>query len=178
MHNEPEEAHEQAEIIQLYDETSDELRRLLRGKLGNAQEADEVAQDAYLRLYQNNRRKEIRDPRKYLFTTALRLALNVLRRRRTETNYLSARKSSVEPERSGADEASAYRILTARQQLDAVKDALSRLPDKTRYIFLLSRYEGLTYPEIADRLGISVKAVEYHMKRALEKVLVAFNECE
>ena len=162
---------QQAEIIQLYQDTSEELRRLLERKLGNPQEAEEIAHDAYLKLCRIEQKEEIRDLRKYLFTMSVRLALNVLRRRKTERNFKNKENSGLE-----VDYISAYRILLAELKLDAVKDALSELPEKTRYIFLLHRFEGMTYPEISSKLGLSSKTIEYHMGRALARVMVAVED--
>lgn len=160
--------HQQAEIIQLYQETSEELRRLLERKLGNHHEAEEIAHDAYLKLCRIEHTNEIRDLRKYLFSMSIRLALNVLRRRKTEKKY--------DPIDNGVDNVSAYEILLAELKLEAVKEALAELPEKTRYIFLLHRFAGLTYPEISNRLGLSVKSIEYHMSRSLEKIMTAVEE--
>lgn len=160
------------EITQLYEDTSVELRRLLVRKLGNAQEAEEIAHDAYLKLCRIEHREDIRDLRKYLFTMAVRLALNVLRKRRTQSRYLDHNATEDSPEAKG-DERSVYRVLLAELKLEAVKEALAELPDKTRYIFLLHRFEGLTYSKISSKMAVSVKTVEYHMSRALEKVIQA-----
>ncbi len=53
---------------------------------------------------------------------------------------------------------------------DAARAAVGRLPSRCRQIFLLSREDGLTYPEIARVLGISVKTVETQMGRALKSL--------
>lgn len=160
---------DKAEIVQLYQDTSDELRRLLARKLGNQQEAEEIAHDAYLKLCRIELKDEIQDLRKYLFTMSVRLALNVLRRRKTEKGYEAACEA-VEP---AVDHLTAYRIILGELKLEAVKEALAELPEKTRYIFLLHRFQNLTYSEIADKLALSSKSVEYHMGRALEKVMTA-----
>jgi len=54
-----------------------------------------------------------------------------------------------------------------RSMIDAVRDTLSRLPVRTRQIFMLSRFSELSYPDIAGHLGISTSSVEKHMMRAL-----------
>jgi RNA polymerase sigma-70 factor (ECF subfamily) len=66
-----------------------------------------------------------------------------------------------------------YHRLVAERQLELVQGALAALPEKTRYVFLLHRFEGHTYATIAARLGLSAKAVEYHMSRALDAVMAA-----
>ena len=51
-----------------------------------------------------------------------------------------------------------------------VAKALSRLPEKTRRIFLMSRRDEMTYQQIADTIGISIKTVEFHISRALKQL--------
>ena len=50
---------------------------------------------------------------------------------------------------------------------EKIREAVASLPDDTRRVFVLSRYEGKTYEQIAKKLGISVNTVKYHIKRAL-----------
>lgn len=66
--------------------------------------------------------------------------------------------------------------VSVHQQLDAddlqlqIDEAIARLPDRCRIIFTLSRYEDLTYQEIADHLGISIKTVENQISKALRQL--------
>ena len=48
-----------------------------------------------------------------------------------------------------------------------VNSALDKLPKKTRQIFILNRYQGLTYKEIAEKMNLSVKTIEFHISKAL-----------
>ena len=73
-----------AEFTQLYQDTSDELRRLLVRKMGNKEEAEEIAQDAYLKLCRLKHNRDIGNLRSYLFNMAVRLAINVLRKREAD----------------------------------------------------------------------------------------------
>jgi len=159
----------QAEIIRLYDEASPELLRLLRSKLGNNQEAEEVVQDAFEKLCRLTGSKDIEDIRKYFFTMANRMALNVLRRRNVENNYLSEQQNASVIE-SGLSQGPET-IASQNEKLGLVKSAIQALPQKTRHVFLLHRFEGYTYPEIAEQLGLSRKSIEYHMNRALTAVI-------
>ncbi|MBN9318276.1 MAG: sigma-70 family RNA polymerase sigma factor, partial [Caulobacterales bacterium] len=60
------------------------------------------------------------------------------------------------------------RVLLGREKLDRALAVLQRLPARTRQIFILHRFEDMTYPRIAASLGISKSAVEKHMIRALK----------
>jgi RNA polymerase sigma-70 factor (ECF subfamily) len=66
------------------------------------------------------------------------------------------------------EEALAHADLMARYE-----DAVQRLPDRTREAFLLHRLDELTYREIAERLGISIPTVQYHVGRALAQISTA-----
>lgn len=57
--------------------------------------------------------------------------------------------------------------LLERELEKEVMDSIEKLPDKAREVFKLSRFSDLKYDEIADRMGLSVNTVKYHMKRAL-----------
>ena len=164
----------QAEIIRLYEDASPELQRLLRRKLGNRQEAEEIAQDAFAKLCELADREDIRDLRKYFFTIANRQAANVLRRRGVEQRHLireraEAGTAPADVDFGGNPEFAAIHA----QKLALVKQALRGLPAKTRHVFLLHRFQGYTYVDIAGQLGLSRKAVEYHMRRALSAILSA-----
>lgn len=160
---------EQAEVIELYKEASPELLRLLHRRLGNRQDAEEVAQDAFEKLCSLEQRGDIRDLRNYFFTMANRMALNVLRRRSTESEYLAKQRPLLLDESNSMFDPA--RIARREEKLKLIKRAIQTLPQKTGHIFLLHRFEGYTYAEIAKQLGLSTKSVEYHMNRALGAVM-------
>ena len=167
----------QAEVIRLYDDASPELQRLLRRKLGNRQEAEEIAQDAFAKLCELVEREDIKDLRKYFFTMANRRAVDVLRRRKVQQGHLMRERAGdgtapVDANFGGSPEVAAIQA----QKLALVKQALRGLPAKTRHVFLLHRFQGYTYQDIAGQLGLSRKAVEYHLGRALSAILSAVQE--
>jgi len=51
-----------------------------------------------------------------------------------------------------------------------IEDIINELPEQTSHIFRLSRYENMSYPEIAEKLDLTVKGVEYHMSKALKSL--------
>ena len=65
------------------------------------------------------------------------------------------------------DAPDAEQIIAGRQRLKRMLAALDALPPRARAVVILRRFENLTYPQIARRLGISVSAVEKHMTRAM-----------
>ena len=91
-----------AEIIQLYDDASPELKRVLERKLGNAADAEEILQDAFEKLLRLSDRQHIRDLRRYFFTMANNMALNALQHRDVEHRYRAAQTLAHEDERHDA----------------------------------------------------------------------------
>ena len=127
--------------------------------------AEELVQDAMLELW---RRREQLDaegsPQAYLFRATRNRALNHLR------HLAVQRRSAAALELDESREASAPAELVARELEDAVREAIAALPPRCREVFELSRGRGLRYAEIAETLGIGVKAVEANMGRALKSL--------
>jgi RNA polymerase sigma factor (sigma-70 family) len=129
------------------------LIAFLRRRFG-AQEAEELAQETYVRVIGAN--TEIRNPRAFL----ARVAVNAARDQ--------ARRSAVRPVLV-SDVARAEAAPAPADQAEALllKQLILALPPRLREVFLLSRFAGLTYEEIAHRCGVSVKTVEARMTKAL-----------
>ena len=130
--------------------------------------AEEIVQECFIKIWE--KREQLREdiPLKgYLFTTAHHAVLNELRRdqhhQRLQGQVAAASPASV------ANEAE-------YQEMEALYlAALDRLPPKQREVFVLSRQQGLSYPEIAERQGVSVKTVEAHIMQALKTMRKYFN---
>ncbi len=144
---------------------NERLVRRLTATLNDAQDAEEVAQEAYVRLMKVRVRTDIADPAAFLHTTAHRLALDRLRQRKRAAKRQADLAQDAETATQAIDP---ERAAAARQQLDAVRDAINQLPDKCRQAFILHRFEGLSYPQIAKQLGVSVSMVEKYIIRALK----------
>lgn len=139
------------------------LRRFIRRRVASKEDAEDVIQEAYLRVLRYVAEHEVQDSERLLLTAARNLAVDSLRRRRvrdrTATDYAviaAADQSSPAP-----DEA-----IYVQQRLRSVESALAELPPRCREVFVLHRIDSLTYSEIAARCGISVSAVEKHIARA------------
>lgn len=136
----------------------------LRRRLGDTSDAADVAQDTYLRLLQSRQHlSSAESPRALLTHIAKGLVNDLWRRRSLESAYLDALAQA--PEDTAPDPESRALVLEALLAIDAM---LERLPAMVRHVFLLSQIEGLTYPQIAQELCISVRTVQNYMVRAIE----------
>jgi len=147
----------------LYRATLAPLRRYLARLLNNASEAEEVAHDAYLRIYPARGKRPAEHPEALLYVTARRLAINRLKRR-------SISPFAREPLNADTAASAAPGVpqeVMARQELAMLETAISQLPEGCRAVLLLRKVELLSHGEIATRLEISVSTVEKQHARAL-----------
>jgi RNA polymerase sigma-70 factor (ECF subfamily) len=140
------------------------LLSFLRQRLRIAHDADDVAQESYIRMMQYDGSREIRSPSSMLFRIAINVANDL---GRAEVARRASDQRSIHDLELVSDLPSAERELGARQELELLKGAIARLSPKCRRVFLLSRTQLMTYPEIALHCGISLKMVEKHISRAL-----------
>lgn len=139
------------------------LVRLANRMLRDAGVAEELVQDALLELW--HRRESMSTSQgtvqAYLFRTVRNRALNHIRHLRIEqrTAPLVAGLAQAVP-RADAD-------LRESELAAAIDSAIEELPPRCRQVFELSRVRGLRYAEIAETLGVTVKAVEAQMGKAL-----------
>ncbi|WP_438479511.1 RNA polymerase sigma factor [Oleiharenicola lentus] len=147
----------------LYRATLAPLRRYLTRLLGDSAEAEDVAHDAYMRVYPTVQKEAADKPEAFLYTTARRLAFNKLKRRRIGPFIADA----AQPELAASQAPGVVQTVIARQELQRLEDAISELPPGCRTVLLLRKVELLSHQEIADRLGIAISTVEKQHARAL-----------
>jgi RNA polymerase sigma-70 factor (ECF subfamily) len=140
----------------------------LRRRLGCAHDAADLSHDTYERLLNSGRLPEAGQARAFLTQIAKGLVVDLYRRRALESAYLDALASLPEAHMPSAE----ARAL-ALETLMAVDAALDALPARARQVFILSRFEGRTYSDIAQSLGVSVALVRKHMLRAAQACLAA-----
>ncbi|PKE29492.1 RNA polymerase subunit sigma [Rahnella sp. AA] len=143
------------------------LKNWLQFKLGSASDADDLAQDTFMRVLTGDTVQEIREPKSFLCTIARRVMVDFFRRNALERAYLDM--LALMPEEHMPSPEQRQCLLETLQQIDAMLDGLG---EKVRQAFLLSQLEGLTYPVIAQRLGVSVSSVKKYMAKATEHCLL------
>lgn len=135
----------------------------LRKKLRCPSDAADLTQDTFVRVMQCDELAQLREPRAFLTTTAGRLLIDHLRRRKLEQSYLAA-LALHSPDASAP---SAEDHHAALETLNALATMLETLPPKPRKAFLLYRLEGLPHAEIAARLGVSVSMIKQYLASVL-----------
>ncbi|NRN28165.1 ferric citrate uptake sigma factor FecI [Photorhabdus heterorhabditis] len=143
------------------------LQNWLTRKLQSSFDADDVAQDTFLRVITNDSLQTIRDPKSFLCTIAKRVMIDLFRRNALEKAYLELLAQQSEALMPSPEIRQCQ--LETLQQIDQMIDGLS---SKTRQAFLLSQLENLTYSDIAARLNVSVSSVKKYMAKATEHCLL------
>ncbi|MGR6872424.1 sigma-70 family RNA polymerase sigma factor [Pseudomonas sp. HK3] len=138
------------------------LVRFLTGRLGSAQDAQDISQDTFLRIISASVvLPDVRESKAYLATIANRLIIDKARRKKLEHAYLQLHMHSddVAP--------SAEEIHVNIERLEQVASLLEGLADKPRKAFLMARIDGLAYKDIAQELGVSVSMVKKYIAQSL-----------
>lgn len=155
----------------LYNRYYEELCRFAMQLLNNSSLAEEVVDDEFMYLWTNRSRLEIKSIKTYLFRAVHNSCIDVLRSSKHRFSSLSSQISSADSihfmERVFIDEAHPLGQLLDKELETEVRQAVGRLPDDCKRVFLMSRVDHRKYQEIAKMLGVSVNTVKYHMKHAL-----------
>lgn len=148
---------------EVFEEYYDAIRNFLYFKTYDEGLAEDIAQDTFVKLWENRAKIDRTTIKSYLYTIANNLAINSLKRQQLRYKFENTSVRKVE-------NLSPEFIAEMKEYEEKVNDVISQMTDGSREVFLMNRIEGLKYKEIAERLGISVKAVEKRMSKALQVV--------
>ena len=131
-------------------------------KCGDSDNALDLAQEAFIKIWENCGKIDFTKAKTYLFTTINNLFLNKVKHQKVVLNYKNEYqgpdKTNLSPEF----------VLEEKEFKTKLQNAIADLTDGQREVFLLNRIDGMKYREIAEMLDISVKAVEKRMSGALK----------
>jgi RNA polymerase sigma factor (sigma-70 family) len=157
-----------------YRATLTPLRRYLGRMLGNPRDAEDLAHDAYLRVYEAMDGQSVQRPEAFLYTTARRLALNQIKRRKLAPVCPGDGAKIIEFAAAGAP--GVERVVMARQEWARLEAAIADLPAGCRAVLLLRKRDHRSHEEIAVQLGIAVSTVEKQHARALRLLRASLPE--
>ncbi len=134
--------------------------------------AEEVVQDVFYNIWKNRADLHIKNSlQSYLYRSVFNNSMMYLRKAKKELTLNEQWADSQFTSKENPSEE-----MDARELDAALLLALQELPERTREIFNLSRFEGLKYMEIADKLSVSVKTVEANMGKALRALRLSLDE--
>lgn len=154
---------DRAEFEDLFLSHYEGIYRLLFRMLGSAEEAEDLAQETFLRLYRQRSLEEgAHNVRAWLYRVAVNLAYNATRERVRRERRQRRAASEVQPAMAGADPAEAA---LRNDERAVVRRALMALPRREAQLLLLY-YAGLTYRDLATALGVAPGSVGTMLARA------------
>lgn len=150
----------------LFYKYSDRLYRFSFSLLKNTEDAKEIVQDTFFKIW--NKRNDIdssKSFKSFLFTISYNLIIDQLRAKLKDKEYRKFIEEYFENNTTGANHLADFNILN-----EQISEIIESLPERRKKIFQLSREKGLTHKEISSELGISVKTVENQINLALKTV--------
>ena len=150
---------------QLYELYSHKLFSFVFKILKNEAEVDDIVQEVFVKIWESrNKLEDYKLLNSYIFTIAYNNSIDLIRKRISNNKYLGHLKYSA----SINFTPTIVSQIECNELNNQVEKLIANLPDRQKQAYLLHREEGLTYTEIAEKLGISKNTVENHMVKALK----------
>ncbi|MFC3652377.1 RNA polymerase sigma factor [Dyella humi] len=162
-----------SDIENLFREHNRALIAFLQCRLNSLSDAQEVAQEAYLRMLTMDNREEVDSLRGYLFKVAGNLAIDRLRKRKVRSDF-----AIVQAQDEPVDEQSPDRHAVAVEQVAGLRHALHELPPKAAQAFVMHVIEGRDFSSVAQTMKLSERMVRYHVTNALAHCRARVDEKE
>lgn len=150
-----------------------EVKGYLYKKVGCMEEATDLTQEVFFRFIRKKEASKFDSPKPFLFKIAANLLKDRARRRYTRRVDWHVSIHDIDLASTAPDQ---FRALESKNRLRKLERAILRLPTKCRHVFVLHRFEDMTYSQIADHFGISESMVEKHIAKALMRCRVALAE--
>ncbi len=139
------------------------LRNYLYYKFGDMDQAEDLVQDSFIKLWNNCSKVSLDKAKSYVYTIATNLGISSTRHQKVKFKY----QNYVTQHTTDSTNESPEFIILEKEYLEKLKSAIADLSERQREVFLLSRIEKKTYKEIAELSNVSVKAIEKLMHKAL-----------
>lgn len=137
------------------------------------QQAEEIAQDAFEKVGTMDNFETVGNFKAYLWRSAHNLAVSDIRSRRLSTKYQAETRQLFWPD--DGYRLTPERVLETNEQLKIALAVLHKMPEQRRRAFILTRIEGLSHTEAAERMGVSRPAVSKHVAKATADLYAALH---
>lgn len=167
-------------VEQLFAQHAQAVRLFLRGRAVPHEQIDDVVQELFTRLMGVKRVEErMTDAsgsvRSFLLTMTNNLIVDRQRKRQVRIAYAQTQRE-IEGER--VEERTPERIVAAQLELEAIMAVLLDLPLHWRVAFVLQRFRNMSYKDIALHMGVTVRQVQYYLRRAMRRIHKARRKIE
>lgn len=147
----------------IYEEHYTAVRNFVYYKNGDLDKAEDVAQEAFIKVWNNCKEVIYTTVKSYLYTIANRIFLNIVRHEKVKLNFNKAHTPQQQSE-------TPEYLAIQKEFKEKLEQAIENLSEKNRTVFLLNRIDEKKFKEIAVLLDISVKTVEKRMSDSLKQL--------
>jgi len=147
----------------VFEDYYESIRLYIYYKIAEKDAADDMAQDVFMTVWEKRKSIDPTHVKALLYKIAADLVVDYYRKSNIKADFSQWVRMNGSEETSATNEQAEYHEMKQRYA-----EALNSMPDGQREVFLMNREEQLTYHEIAERLDLSVKAVEKRMSAALK----------
>ena len=156
--------------IGIFENLTDSLFRFAYWRIGNKEDAEDLVQETFIRMWQNRLKIRKYDrPDSFAFKVIRNLCIDYSRKKTIKTIQLIPEININE------DLLTPLRLMELKEELLQVKQELKKLPEQQQTIFFLRNVEGYEIDEIADIMGLRKNTVEVNLSRARQKINRNFN---
>jgi RNA polymerase sigma-70 factor (ECF subfamily) len=148
----------------IYSQYGHAIREYIYYRSGDTSISDDITQETFIKVWEKQFIYDAKKTKSLLYKIANGLFIDHIRKNKIVSEYIQQLKFNLKNDVDASEE---NEIL-----LQKCEKALANLSEKERVVFLMNRKDELKYREIAERLNISVKAVEKRMSQALKKLKV------
>ena len=152
-----------SEFKSIFNQYYSPIKNFLYYKSGDIDLSEDITQDVFMKLWDKREDVQQETVKSYLYTIANNMLLNKIRHDKVVMSFAEKNKNQQE-------EQSPEFSLEEKEFKAELESVIGAMPEKQREVFLMNRIEEMTYKEIADRLELSVKAVEKRMHGALAHI--------
>ena len=153
-------------ILAAYQSVESSLRHYLLRFVVREQDIEDIVQEAFLRAYESEQSQEIRSPKAFLFRVARNIALTELTRK---SRRILVYMGDLDALDVIDDKPTAERELEIQRRFEVLGAIVGAMPPQCRRVFVMRKIFGFSHGEIARRLDISVRTVEKHLAKALQR---------
>lgn len=156
-----------ANFEQWFDQYYDGMYRYCLTMIKDSQEAEDIVQSVFLEIWKEKEKLEIHTSiQAFLYKGVYFKCMNKIKSEKVESKYLQTRINDSE-----SSDPAIYEEVS-----NIIDQALTALPEQCRKIFMMSRFDGMRYNEIANTLNLSPKTIENQMGKALKTMRAALSE--
>lgn len=149
---------------QVFETQGERLRNFLYYKCGDLELAEDFTQECFVKLWNNCAKVPLEKAKSFLFTIGNNLFLNHVKHKKVVLKFQQRQDPSDRSHESPEF------LMEEQEFKERLEAAISALTENQRVVFLMNRIDKKTYKEIAETLGISQKAVEKRMSKALQSL--------